>query len=163
MLVGEQPGDAEDRVGRPFVGPAGAVLNELLSEAGINRAGVYVTNAVKHFKWEPRGKRRLHRRPSVGEIRACHDWLTQEIAAVLPRVIVALGATAARSLLQRVQTIDSLRQEVSRHSSGAWIYVTYHPSALLRAQADSTRLRGIVLSDLRRAVLQFERLAQEGT
>jgi uracil-DNA glycosylase len=163
MLVGEQPGDAEDRVGRPFVGPAGAVLNELLSEAGINRAGVYVTNAVKHFKWEPRGKRRLHRRPSVGEIRACHDWLTQEIAAVLPRVIVALGATAARSLLQRVHTIDSLRQEVSRHSSGAWIYVTYHPSALLRAQADSTRLRGIVLSDLRRAVLQFERLAQEGT
>jgi len=163
MLVGEQPGDDEDRVGRPFVGPAGAVLNELLSEAGINRAGVYVTNAVKHFKWEPRGKRRLHRRPSVGEIRACHDWLAQEIAAVLPRVIVALGATAARSLLHRVQTIDSLRQEVCRHSSGAWIYVTYHPSALLRAQADSTRLRGIVLSDLRRAVLQFERLAQEGT
>jgi uracil-DNA glycosylase len=105
MLVGEQPGDSEDRAGRPFVGPAGRVLDELLHEAGADRAGVYVTNAVKHFKWEPRGKRRLHRRPSVGEVNACHAWLEQEIAAVRPRVIVALGATAARSILQRPRAI----------------------------------------------------------
>ncbi len=161
MLVGEQPGDAEDRAGRPFVGPAGALLDELLAEAGIDRSGVYLTNAVKHFKWEPRGKRRLHRRPNAAEIQACHAWLAQEIAALLPPVIVALGVTAARSLLPEVGTIDSMRNDTLRDATGARVYVTYHPSAILRTQADSARLRRLLVSDLRRAHLRFQRPAQD--
>ncbi len=152
MLVGEQPGDLEDRTGQPFVGPAGALLNELLQEAGVERAQVYVTNAVKHFKWEPRGKRRLHRRPNAEEVAACHAWLEQEISALQPRVIVALGATAARSLLQQVVRVESARQQTFTHASGAHLYVTYHPSALLRATEGAARLRSMLLADLRRAV-----------
>jgi uracil-DNA glycosylase len=152
MLVGEQPGDQEDRTGRPFVGPAGRILDELLLEAGLDRAATYVTNAVKHFKWEPRGKRRLHRRPNVGEIDACRWWLEQEVAALQPRVIVALGATAARSVLQQAPAIQTLRRhDKLRHAAGARIVVTYHPSAILRADESAQQLRGWLLQDLRRA------------
>ncbi len=162
MLVGEQPGDAEDRAGRPFVGPAGGVLAQVLGAVGTARAEVYVTNAVKHFKWEPRGKRRLHRRPNVAEIEACHHWLEMEIAAVQPPVILALGATAARSLLRRTGSIESLRGKAYRHASGAWVYVTYHPAAVLRAQDDAARLQRLLLGDLRRAIRRFEESPRRG-
>ena len=151
MLVGEQPGDQEDRSGRPFVGPAGRVLDELLLEAGLDRDEVYVTNAVKHFKWEPRGKRRLHRRPNSAEIDACEPWLAQEISALKPRVIVALGASAARAVLRRNASIESLRAQTIRDARGPWIIVTYHPSAILRADERAQSLRGWLLSDLKRA------------
>jgi len=151
MLVGEQPGDVEDRAGRPFVGPAGRVLDELLAEAGLARSDVYVTNAVKHFKWEPRGKRRLHRRPSVAEIDACQAWLDQEILAVRPRILIVLGATAARAVLHRTMSIESSRRHTLDHPSGARVFVTYHPSAVLRADKGSEQLRGWLLHDLRRA------------
>ncbi|HXW73733.1 MAG TPA: UdgX family uracil-DNA binding protein [Steroidobacteraceae bacterium] len=146
MLVGEQPGDVEDRAGRPFVGPAGRVLDQLLVEAGLERGAVYVTNAVKHFKWEPRGKRRLHRRPTTVEIDACQVWLEQEILAVKPRILVALGATAARALLHKVVTIESARRHVLGHPSGAHIFVTYHPSAVLRAEEGAKQTEGLVAS-----------------
>ena len=158
MLVGEQPGDKEDLSGRPFVGPAGRVLDELLLEVGLTRDAVYVTNAVKHFKWEPRGKRRLHRRPTASEIDACRGWLEQEVMALKPHVIVALGATAARSLLHRSTPIQSLRSQTVRHATGAWIYVTYHPSALLRANESAPRLRSGLLQDLQRAVRKLRGL-----
>ena len=161
MLVGEQPGDVEDQMGRPFVGPAGALLNELLKDAGIERRDVYVTNAVKHFKWEARGKRRLHRRPNAAEVTACHRWLDQEIGAVRPRAIVALGATAARAILQRTVVVEAARRQVLRHPSGSAVYVTYHPSALLRAREDAGRLRRMLLADLRRAVQALSGSRQE--
>jgi uracil-DNA glycosylase family protein len=151
MLVGEQPGDVEDRTGRPFVGPAGRVLDQLLVEAGLVRSDVYVTNAVKHFKWEPRGKRRLHRRPNTTEIDACQAWLEQEILAVKPRILIALGATAARAVLHKPVSIESTRRHVLDHPSGARVFVTYHPSAVLRADESSARLRGWLLRDLKRA------------
>lgn len=151
LVIGEQPGDVEDRTGRPFVGPSGRLLDQLLGEAGFDRQAIYVTNAVKHFKWEPRGKRRLHRRPSAGEIDACQPWLEQEILAVRPRVIIVLGATAARSLLGRAVSIDSHRGRRLVHRSGARIFVTYHPSAVLRADEAAKRLRGRLLHDLKRA------------
>jgi DNA polymerase len=151
MLVGEQPGDQEDRRAQPFVGPAGRVLNELLAEAGLERSGVYLTNAVKHFKWEPRGKRRLHRRPQASEIDACRHWLEQEIMALRPRVIVALGATAAFALLRRRASIESQRSQNLRHAAGARVIVTYHPSALLRADDSAAQLRRWLLADLKRA------------
>jgi uracil-DNA glycosylase len=151
MLVGEQPGDVEDRAARPFVGPAGRVLDQLLIEAGLARSDVYVTNAVKHFKWEPRGKRRLHRRPNTVEINACQAWLDQEIRAVKPRILVALGATAARAVLHKVVSIESARRQVLGHWSGAHVLVTYHPSAVLRADEGAKRLRGWLLHDLERA------------
>jgi uracil-DNA glycosylase len=151
MLVGEQPGDQEDLAGRPFVGPAGRLLNELLEESGLERERVFVTNAVKHFKWEPRGKRRLHQRPNVAEIDACHIWLEQELACVHPLVIVALGATAARGLLGARGSIEKLRKQPLVHRAGARIFVTYHPSAVLRADERAQRLRGDLLEDLRLA------------
>ena len=151
MLVGEQPGDQEDRVGRPFVGPAGRLLDELLLEAGLDRSASFVTNAVKHFKWEPRGKRRLHRRPNSAEIEACFPWLEQEIAALRPRIIILLGATAARSVLHRTASIDSLRGRTLVYATGARIFATYHPSAVLRADAAAVRLRTRLLHDLKRA------------
>ena len=139
MLVGEQPGDKEDLEGKPFVGPAGAMLTRALGDAGIEPATVYVTNAVKHFSWEPRGKRRIHKKPRASEIRACRPWLEAEIASVRPRVIVALGATAAQSLLgtafrltaQRGQAITSLLAEA--------VVATIHPSAILRAPDTESR------------------------
>ncbi|MGE0006996.1 MAG: UdgX family uracil-DNA binding protein [Parvibaculaceae bacterium] len=131
VLVGEQPGDQEDRQGRPFVGPAGKILDHALEDAGIARKDVYVTNAVKHFKFEPRGKKRLHKRPDRGEIEACRWWLRAEIALIRPKLIVALGATAARALSGKALTIGRLRGtplEFMGHKG----FVTVHPSYLLR-------------------------------
>jgi DNA polymerase len=139
MLVGEQPGDKEDLAGKPFVGPAGRLLDQALADAGIPRKQTFVTNAVKHFKFEPRGKRRLHRRPNAYEIARCNWWLEQERAIVKPDVIVALGATAARSLLGRVVTITRLRAETLHLADGTRLVVTIHPSALLRIRADADK------------------------
>ncbi|MDB6085613.1 MAG: phage polymerase-related protein [Gammaproteobacteria bacterium] len=152
MLVGEQPGDEEDLRGRPFVGPAGRILDQALAAAGLVRKDVFITNAVKHFKWEPRGKRRLHKKPGVGEINACHIWLEEEIAAIEPAVIVALGATALRALTGAVSSIDSARRQELRHPSGSRILSTYHPSAILRAEDERLEeLRTALESDLRLA------------
>jgi uracil-DNA glycosylase len=132
MFVGEQPGDQEDLAGRPFVGPAGQVLDAAIEKVGIDRARVYVTNAVKHFKFEPRGKRRIHQKPDGGEIAACKFWLNLEIEHVRPKVIVALGATAAGSLLGRTATIGKLRGAPIQMDNGTTLFVTNHPSYLLR-------------------------------
>jgi uracil-DNA glycosylase family protein len=133
MLVGEQPGDKEDLAGRPFVGPAGRVLDEALDRAAIDRSGVYVTNAVKHFKWEPRGKRRLHKRPDAGEVSACRPWLDREIELVRPRVVVCLGATAAQALLGRGFKVTRQRGELFPQEAGHVVTATVHPSSILRA------------------------------
>ena len=139
MLVGEQPGDKEDLAGKPFVGPAGKLLDRALADAGIPRDDTFVTNAVKHFKFEPRGKRRLHKKPNAYEIERCKWWLDQERAVVQPEVIVALGATAARSLLGRVATITKLRAETLQLADGTRLVVTIHPSALLRTQDEADK------------------------
>jgi DNA polymerase len=152
MLVGEQPGDQEDRQGHPFVGPAGRVLDRAIDDAGIERKQVFVTNAVKHFKFEPRGKRRLHKRPSAGEVDACRWWLDRERTLIKPRVIVALGATAARGVLGRSVTISSVRGEVLDGANDSRVIVTIHPSYLLRLRDDESKEReyeGFV-ADLRR-------------
>jgi DNA polymerase len=152
MLVGEQPGDEEDLRGAPFVGPAGRVLDEALAQAGVTRSEIYVTNAVKHFKWEPRGKRRLHKKPNMAEIRACSTWLVEEIATLQPRVIVALGASALSALVGSNQSIEKARQARLAHSSGAAVIATYHPSAILRAEdARKEEWRESLISDLKRA------------
>ena len=135
LLVGEQPGDQEDREGHPFVGPAGRLLDQGLAEAGIDRAKLYVTNAVKHFKWEPRGKRRIHKTPAQREIDACHQWLQGEIEAVKPALIVALGATAAKALLGPRFRITQQRGQVQRRAGLPDVLATYHPSFLLRVKA----------------------------
>ncbi len=132
VLVGEQPGDREDVAGRPFVGPAGRMLDRALAEAGLDRAELYVTNAVKHFKNEPRGKRRIHKKPSDAEIDACHRWLERELELVEPRLIVALGATAARSLFGRATPIERNRGRLLERPGGPPVLVTVHPSSLLR-------------------------------
>jgi len=134
MLVGEQPGDKEDLAGKPFVGPAGRVLDQALADAGIPRNETFVTNAVKHFKFEPRGKRRLHKKPNAHEIERCKWWFEQERAIVEPEVIVALGASAARSVMGRAVTIGKLRGEALRLEGGTRAVITIHPSALLRMQ-----------------------------
>jgi uracil-DNA glycosylase family protein len=141
MLVGEQPGDAEDLAGRPFVGPAGQLLDRALEAAGIDRAAVYVTNAVKHFKWEPRGKRRIHKKPNAGEISACRPWLDAEIQLVRPRAIVCLGATAAQALLGRQFRVTAHRGELIESSLAPMVLATVHPSSLLRAPDAETRRR----------------------
>jgi uracil-DNA glycosylase len=152
MLVGEQPGDEEDLRGHPFVGPAGRILDQCLGEAALERNEVFVTNAVKHFKWEPRGKRRLHKKPSLREIDACNVWLNGEINRVRPHVIVALGATALRALLGRTLTIDAARRQSLRHGSGATVLASYHPSAILRAKDEyAAHLRATLIEDLARA------------
>jgi DNA polymerase len=133
MFVGEQPGDQEDRQGEPFVGPAGALLDKALADAGIPRAEVYVTNAVKHFKWEPRGKRRIHKKPRVSEIKACRPWLEAELRAVKPAVVVCLGATAAQSVLGTQFKLMQHRGEVLPSSLADQVVATIHPSAVLRA------------------------------
>jgi len=139
MLVGEQPGDQEDRTGIPFVGAAGRMLDRALDEAGIERASVYVTNAVKHFKWEPRGKRRMHKTPAQREVAACHYWLERELAALGPRVIVALGATALRAVLQdNDATLERTRHPV-RSPDGCLVVATYHPSYVLRTRGADSR------------------------
>jgi DNA polymerase len=132
MFVGEQPGDEEDRTGRPFVGPAGRVLDRALREAGIERDAVYVTNAVKHFKWELRGKRRMHKTPAQQEMAACYQWLEREIAAIRPRLIVCLGATAARALLGPKFKITEGRGRFYRVADLPEIFATFHPSYILR-------------------------------
>ena len=132
MFIGEQPGDQEDLAGKPFVGPAGKVLDEALAEAGIPRDEVFVTNAVKHFKWEPRGKRRIHQKPTLGEVRACRPWLETELAIVKPQGIVCLGATAAQSLLGPQFRITRDRGRFFDSELASWITATLHPSAILR-------------------------------
>jgi DNA polymerase len=132
MVVGEQPGDVEDRQGHPFVGPAGRILDQAMDEAGIDRAKTYVTNAVKHFKWEPRGKRRLHKTPAQREIEACYQWLEGEMEAIHPAVIVALGATAAKVLLGPRFRITRQRGEVQSREGLPDVIATFHPSYLLR-------------------------------
>ena len=141
MLVGEQPGDAEDLAGHPFVGPAGKLLDRALEDAGIDRRLVYVTNVVKHFKWEPRGKRRIHKKPNAGEIAACRPWLDTEIALVKPRAIICLGATAAQALLGRSFKVTAHRGEFIESPLAPIVLATVHPSSLLRAPDDETRRR----------------------
>jgi len=141
MLVGEQPGDQEDLTGHPFVGPAGKVLDKALARAGIERASVYVTNVVKHFKWEPRGKRRIHKKPSVSEIAACRPWLETEIELVKPRAIVCLGATAAQTLLGRQFKVTAHRGTFIASSLAPLVMATVHPSSLLRAPDEDARRR----------------------
>ncbi len=142
ILVGEQPGDKEDLAGRPFVGPAGRLLDSALAEAGIPRNETFVTNAVKHFKFEPRGKRRLHKKPDAHEIDRCRWWLEQERALVQPQLIVALGATAARSLTGKPVAIGKVRGEVFALADGTQLLVTIHPSALLRIQDEADKRAG---------------------
>ena len=154
MLVGEQPGDAEDLAGHPFVGPAGKLLDRALEEAGIDRTLVYVTNVVKHFKWEPRGKRRIHAKPSAGEIGACRPWLETEIALVRPRVLVCLGATAAQALLGKSFKVSRQRGEFIPSSLAPLVTATVHPSSVLRAPDDETRRE-----EMRRFVADLSRVA----
>ena len=157
MFVGEQPGDHEDLAGRPFVGPAGHLFDRALAEAGLDRAQVYVTNAVKHFKFEPRGKRRLHKRPNAGEIPVCRRWLLGEIEAVRPQLVVALGATAAQSLAGRPIGIQANRGVILHPESGMKIFVTIHPSSLLRLRDETDRKAafGGLVRDLRQLSNSF--------
>jgi uracil-DNA glycosylase len=140
MLVGEQPGDQEDKKGKPFIGPAGRILNEALADAGIERSATFVTNAVKHFKFEPRGKRRLHKRPNAYEIDRCHWWLELERKLVKPEILVALGATAVRSLSGRPLAINKVRGRVMQLADGGWMLATIHPSYLLRIRDEADKL-----------------------
>jgi uracil-DNA glycosylase len=151
MLVGEQPGDEEDLKGLPFVGPAGKVLDRALAAAGVPRDEVYVTNAVKHFKWLLRGKRRLHKTPAQRELEACGIWLAEELRQVRPRVLVAMGASAVFALTRQRLPIGSLRGKTLPHPSGAQLVVTYHPSAILRAGEDAQALDKALRGDLERA------------
>jgi DNA polymerase len=139
MLVGEQPGDKEDLEGRPFVGPAGALLDKALLEAGIDRQQTYVTNAVKHFKWEPRGKRRIHKKPNSIEVAACRPWLDNEISLVKPEVIVCLGATAAQAFFGRAFRVTKMRGQAMPFRAGSQVMATVHPSSILRAPDDEAR------------------------
>jgi DNA polymerase len=141
MMVGEQPGDAEDLAGHPFVGPAGKLLDRALEQAGIDRSRVYVTNVVKHFKWEPRGKRRIHAKPNAQEIGACRPWLDTEIALVRPRVLVCLGATAAQALLGRGFKVTQQRGTFVKSPLAPLVTATVHPSSVLRAPDDESRRR----------------------
>ena len=139
MFVGEQPGDREDVEGKPFVGPAGRLLDEALEEAGIDRGRVYITNAVKHFKWKPQGKRRLHQRPNAAEISACRPWLDAEIGLIKPKILVLLGATAAQALLGRDFRVSLQRGQFIERPGLPLIMATVHPSSILRAPDDESR------------------------
>jgi DNA polymerase len=152
MLVGEQPGDAEDLAGHPFVGPAGKLLDRCLAEAGIDRSQSYVTNVVKHFKWVPRGPRRIHSKPGAVEIEACFPWLEAEIGVVKPRIVVALGATAAQALFGRAFRVTRDRGRLVPFALAPCALATVHPSALLRAPDEGTRRQEIehFIEDLRR-------------
>ncbi|MBD0317423.1 MAG: UdgX family uracil-DNA binding protein [Thermoleophilia bacterium] len=151
MFVGEQPGNEEDLEGRPFVGPAGRLLDEALEEAGIDRRRAYVTNAVKHFKWEPRGKRRIHQKPNWAEMTACKPWLEAEIELVRPKVVVALGATAAQTLLGRQFRVTKQRGVPVESSLARYVVATVHPSSILRAPDDAARRQAMAdfVHDLR--------------
>jgi DNA polymerase len=147
MLVGEQPGDKEDLAGEPFVGPAGKLLDRALDEAGIDRRNVYITNVVKHFKWEGRGKRRIHKKPNLSEIRACKPWLESEIAVVKPKVLACLGATAAQALLGKDFRVSRQRGEFVDSDLAVVATATVHPSSILRARDSETReaeLQGLI-------------------
>jgi DNA polymerase len=152
MLVGEQPGNDEDLSGHPFVGPAGRILDEALEQAGIRRARTYVTNVVKHFKWEPRGKRRIHAKPKAGEIGACRPWLDAEIAVVHPRVIVCLGATAAKALLGASFRVSVDRGRFVASSLAPLVTATVHPSSILREPDSNARREAMraFVSDLKK-------------
>jgi uracil-DNA glycosylase family protein len=143
MLIGEQPGDQEDRVGRPFVGPAGQLLDRCLAAAGIDRGGAYVSNVVKHFKWVPRGKRRIHGKPNAREIQACRPWLEAEIAAIRPKVLVCLGATAAQAMLGRAFRVSLDRGRPVPSPLAPHVLATVHPSALLRLRDPEERSAAI--------------------
>jgi uracil-DNA glycosylase len=156
MLVGEQPGDAEDLAGHPFVGPAGRLLDTALEEAGIARRQVYVTNVVKHFKWEPRGKRRIHAKPNAAEIGACRPWLEVEIALVKPRVLICLGATAAQALLGRSFKVSQQRGTLVPSPLAPIVSATVHPSSILRAPDEEMRRE-----EMRRFVQDLRTIARE--
>ena len=145
MLVGEQPGDREDLEGRPFVGPAGRILDEALAAAGIDRDDAYVTNAVKHFKWEPRGKKRIHQKPNAVEIAACRPWLDAELAVVKPEVLVCLGATAAQALLGKAFRVTRSRGVPVASPLAPRVFATVHPSSILRAPDAESRRRDFAL------------------
>jgi DNA polymerase len=159
MLVGEQPGDAEDQAGRPFVGPAGKLLDRALEEAGVDRRLVYVTNVVKHFKWEPRGKRRIHAKPNAKEITACRPWLEAEIALVQPRVLVCLGATAAQALLGKAFKVSQQRGQFVPSPLAPRVMATVHPSAILRERDDDARREAMeqFVKDLKTVALALQR------
>jgi DNA polymerase len=158
MFVGEQPGNDEDLAGRPFVGPAGKLFDRALGEAGIDRGRTYVTNVVKHFKWEPRGKRRIHAKPNALEITACWPWLEAEIAVVKPRVLVCLGATAAQALIGRSFRVSTQRGEFVPSSLAPFVTATVHPSSILRAPDDETRRveTDRFIEDLRRVARELD-------
>jgi uracil-DNA glycosylase family protein len=162
MLVGEQPGDEEDLSGLPFVGPAGRLLDRALAQAGIDRGKVFVTNAVKHFKWEPRGKRRLHKKPRAQEVTACNYWLLREIERLKPTLIVAMGTTALSALVGSGITIREARERLLEHVSGVRVVATIHPSAVLRAPPEGRdeMFDGLV-KDLKRAVSLAKKLEAE--
>jgi uracil-DNA glycosylase len=159
MMIGEQPGDREDKEGHPFVGPAGKLLDSCLEEAEIDRRAVYVTNAVKHFKWEPRGKFRLHKKPSLQEVHACRPWLNAEIETVQPKLIVCLGATAAQGLLGPKFRITQSHGKLHRAEGLPPVIATLHPSAILRAGTpeDREQSRQTLIGDLRRVVNYIRR------
>ena len=161
MFVGEQPGDQEDLAGRPFVGPAGAIFDAALEKAGIDRSTVYVTNAVKHFKFIQRGKRRIHNKPDAGEITACRWWIEHERALINPPVTVALGATAARSLVGKIVTIGKVRGAPMALADGSECWVTVHPSSILRAPDEAARneAKKLFLRDLKRIKARAEELS----
>lgn len=139
MFVGEQPGDKEDLSGHPFVGPAGALLDKALAEAGIDRKTVYVTNVVKHFKWEPRGKRRIHKKPNGAEITACRPWLEAEASVIKPRAIICLGSTAAQAVIGPKFRVSVQRGQFVESSLAPFVTATVHPSSILRAPTDDAR------------------------
>lgn len=150
MFVGEQPGDQEDRAGKPFVGPAGRLFDEALEAAGIERTSVYVTNAVKHFKWTARGKRRIHQKPNAGEVAACRPWLDAELEVVRPRVLVLLGATAAQALLGRQFRVTQHRGELLESELADAVTATVHPSSILRGEPEEREANfGAFVDDLR--------------
>jgi uracil-DNA glycosylase len=156
MFIGEQPGDREDLEGKPFVGPAGRLLDDALREAGIDRDHAYITNAVKHFKWQPQGKRRLHQKPNAAEISACRPWLDAEIAVVKPRVLVLLGATAAQALLGREFRVSLQRGQFIERPGLPLMMATVHPSSILRASDETRQLeRRAFIQDLKRLAQLF--------
>jgi DNA polymerase len=159
MLVGEQPGDVEDIAGHPFVGPAGKLLDRALADAGIDRKAVYLTNVVKHFKWEPRGKRRIHAKPNAAEIGACRPWLETEIALIKPRVLVLLGATAAQALLGRAFKVTQQRGAFVPSPLAPRVTATVHPSSILRAPDEDSRRAEMRLfvADLKRVAVELRK------
>lgn len=160
-MVGEQPGDVEDRQGKPFIGPAGRLLDQMLEEAGVPRSTVYLTNAVKHFKWTPRGKRRLHGKPSSREIFACRPWLEGELVAIEPELLVLLGATAAQALLGSQFRITRERGQPRESPWAPWTMATYHPSAVLRSlnEPAGKQLQADFLADLRLVAAKLDELS----